>query len=53
MHYREIDSTCINRLAKWKREAEAWYKQDSAMFGDLLHTVEKNVVRKGLTSMSA
>jgi hypothetical protein len=34
----------MNRLAKWKREAEAWYKHDSAMLERLLHTVEENVV---------
>jgi hypothetical protein len=32
-------------LAKWKREAEGWYKQDSAMLEDLLQTVEDNAVR--------
>src|SRR5258707_15875676 len=37
-------------LAKWKREAEGWYKQDSAMLEGLLRTVEDNVVRKYLTS---
>ena len=31
-------------LVKWKRDAEAWYKQDSAMFNGLLHMVEANVV---------
>ena len=31
-------------LAKWKRDAEAWYKQDTAMFEGLFHTVEANVV---------
>ncbi|KAF8463377.1 cytochrome P450 [Russula ochroleuca] len=32
-------------LAKWKRNAEAWYKQDSAMFEDLFNTVETNVAK--------
>ena len=31
-------------LAKWKREAEAWYKKDTAMFEGLFHMVEANVV---------
>ncbi len=35
-------------LAKWKRDAEAWYRQDSAMLEGLLRTVEENVVRKRL-----
>jgi hypothetical protein len=35
---------CLKSLAKWKRDAEAWYKQDSAMFKGLLHMVEANVV---------
>ncbi|KAI0269698.1 cytochrome P450 [Russula aff. rugulosa BPL654] len=32
-------------LAKWKRDAEALYKQDSKMFEGLLHTVETNVAK--------
>ena len=32
-------------MAKWKRDAEASYKQDTAMFEDLFQTVEANVVR--------
>jgi hypothetical protein len=32
-------------LAKWKRDAEAWYQHDSAMFEGLFHPVEANVVR--------
>jgi hypothetical protein len=31
-------------LAKWKRDAEASYKQDSLMLEGLLHTVKTNVV---------
>jgi hypothetical protein len=31
-------------LAKWKRDAETWYKQDTALFESLLHKVEANVV---------
>ncbi len=31
-------------LVKWKREAEAWYRQDSAMFEDFFQVVEANVV---------
>ena len=31
-------------LAKWKRKLEAGYKQDTAMFKGLLHTVEAKVV---------
>ena len=34
-----------NSLAKWKRDAEAFCKQDSAMFEGFLRTVEENVVR--------
>ncbi len=36
----------MQSLAKWKREAEASYRQDSVMFESLLHAVEENVVRK-------
>ncbi|KAN0124436.1 cytochrome P450 monooxygenase [Russula decolorans] len=32
-------------LAKWKRDAEAWYRQDSAMFEGLFHPVEANVAK--------
>ncbi|KAI0302992.1 cytochrome P450 [Russula brevipes] len=32
-------------LAKWKRDAEAWYKQDSAMFEGLIRMVETNVAK--------
>ncbi|KAF8485186.1 cytochrome P450 [Russula ochroleuca] len=32
-------------LAKWKRDAEAWYKQDTAMFGGLLHMAEANAAK--------
>ncbi|KAI0302988.1 cytochrome P450 [Russula brevipes] len=31
-------------LAKWKRDAESWYKQDSAMFDGLIRTAETNIV---------
>jgi hypothetical protein len=37
-----------NSLAKWKRNAEAWHRQDSAMFEGLLRTVEENFVRIAL-----
>ncbi|KAF8489337.1 cytochrome P450 [Russula emetica] len=30
-------------LAKWKRDAEAWYRQGSTMLEGLLHTVKTNV----------
>ncbi|KAI0302989.1 cytochrome P450 [Russula brevipes] len=30
-------------LAKWKRDAESWYKQDSAMFDGLIRTAEINI----------
>jgi len=33
-------------LAKWKRNAEAWHRQDSAMFEGLLRTVEENVANE-------
>jgi hypothetical protein len=36
-------------LAKWKRESEGWYKQDTAMLEGLFRTAEENVVRKCLT----
>ncbi|KAH9987345.1 cytochrome P450 [Russula vinacea] len=32
-------------LAKWKRDAEAWYKQDTAMFERLFQTVEANIAK--------
>ncbi|KAH9987348.1 cytochrome P450 [Russula vinacea] len=32
-------------LAKWKGDAEAWYKKDSAMFEGLFHMVEANVAK--------
>jgi hypothetical protein len=32
-------------LAKWKRDAEDGYRQDTAMFESLFHMVEANVVR--------
>ncbi|KAI0255208.1 cytochrome P450 [Lactifluus subvellereus] len=32
-----------SRLAKWKRDAENWYKQDSAMLEGLFETVKINV----------
>jgi len=35
-------------LAKWKRDAEAWYRKDSTMFEGLLRKVEENVVRMRL-----
>ncbi|KAF8463381.1 cytochrome P450, partial [Russula ochroleuca] len=34
-------------LAKWRRDAEAWYKQDTAMFEGLIHMVEANVAKGG------
>jgi hypothetical protein len=34
-----------NSLAKWKRDAEGWFREDSAMLETLLETVEENVVR--------
>jgi len=34
-----------NSLAKWKRDAEGWFRKDSAMLETLLETVEENVVR--------
>ena len=43
------DPTLHQSLAKWKREAEAWYGQDSAMLEGMLHTVEEQLVRKCLT----
>jgi hypothetical protein len=46
MYYKLIDRDLIytQSLAKWKREAEAWYRRDSAMLEGLLHAVEENVV---------
>jgi hypothetical protein len=32
-------------MAKWKRDAETSYKQDTAVFEGLLQTVEESVVR--------
>ena len=37
--------SCPKSLAKWKRDAEAGYRQDSAILDDFLHTVEANFVR--------
>jgi hypothetical protein len=34
-----------NSVAKWKRDAEGWFRKDSAMLEGLLETVEDNVVR--------
>ncbi|KAI0270342.1 cytochrome P450 [Russula aff. rugulosa BPL654] len=39
------DISLAESLAKWKRDAEASYKQDSKMFEGLLHTVETNVAK--------
>jgi hypothetical protein len=33
-----------NSMARWKRDAEAWYRQDSETLDGLLQTVEENVV---------
>jgi hypothetical protein len=33
------------RFAKWKRDAENWYQQDSAMFEALFNSVYANIVR--------
>jgi hypothetical protein len=41
--YRLIEKS-PKSLAKWKRDAEAGYKQDTAMFEGLIHLVEANVV---------
>ena len=48
MYYKQIDGDLIYiySLAKWKREAEAWYRHNTSMLEGLLHTVEENVVRK-------
>ena len=43
-HNRLIEIIQIS-LAKWKRDAEAWYKQDTATFERLFKTVEANIVR--------
>ncbi|KAH9987346.1 cytochrome P450 [Russula vinacea] len=32
-------------LAKWKRDTEAWYKKDYAMFEGLFHVAEANVAK--------
>jgi hypothetical protein len=44
-HNRLNEKLSKKSLAKWKRDAEAWHKQDSAMFEGLIHMVEANVVR--------
>ena len=52
---RLINKPSQKSLAKWKRDAEAWYKQDTAMFERLFQTVEANIVRlflKDLHSMT-
>ena len=35
----------LKSLAKWKRDAGAWYRHDTATFEGLFHPVEANVVR--------
>ena len=39
-----------SRFAAWKRNAEAWYKKDSAMFEDLFNSVRDKCVRMHLNS---
>ncbi|KAH9953974.1 cytochrome P450 [Russula dissimulans] len=34
-----------SRFAKWKRDAERWYEQESAMFESLFNTVHTNLVK--------
>ncbi|KAI0297641.1 cytochrome P450 [Russula brevipes] len=34
-----------SRFAKWKRDAETWYRQDSAMFESLFNTVYTNLAK--------
>ena len=48
-HHSKLIEKLSKSLAKWKRDAEAWYKQDTAMFEGLLHMVEANAVRMCLT----
>ena len=43
-HHRKLIEKFSKSLAKWKQDAEAWYKQDTAMFDGLLHMVEANTV---------
>ena len=43
-HHSKLIKKLSKSLAKWKRDAEAWYKQDTAMFEGLLHMVEANAV---------
>ena len=38
------------RFAKWKRDAETWYQQDSAMFEGLFNSVYINLVRTSFYS---
>ena len=40
------------RFAKWKRDAENWYKEDSAMFERLFNSVHTNLVRTRFSSVS-
>jgi hypothetical protein len=39
------------RFAKWKRTAEEWYKQDSAMFEGLFKSVYTTLVRTRFDSI--
>ena len=49
MYYNKLtEISYIYSLAKWKRDAEAWYRHNCAMLEGLLHIVEENVVRKCL-----
>ena len=41
----------LSRFAKWKRDAENWYKQDSAMFEELFNSVHINLVRTRIDSI--
>jgi hypothetical protein len=40
-----------NWMAKWKRDAEAWYRVDSALFEGLFQEAKASVVSPGLASI--
>ena len=42
--YNRLIERFSKSLVKWKRDAEASYKHDTAMFEGLFHTVEMNFV---------
>lgn len=42
--HRSLVEKSPKSLAKWKHEAEAWYKKDASMFEGLFQTAKANIV---------